>query len=75
MARKMNQLRIAQQVRGESVAAGRRNAPPVATLYLAQLRAQTLKVSPFKRQVQIAISVETAPEFPQDIKIIQTDLK
>jgi hypothetical protein len=75
MARKMNQLRIAQQACGEAVVTSRRAAPPVATLYLAQLRAQTLKVSPFKRQVQIAIPVETAPEIPQDIKIIQTDLK
>jgi hypothetical protein len=75
MARKMNQLRIAQQVRGEAAVTNRRNAPPVATLYLAQLRAHTVKVSPFKRQVQIAVPIETAPEIPQDIKIIQTDPK
>ena len=71
MARKMYALRLAQEVRGQTEATHRRLAPQVAA-YLMQPHMQTLKISPPKRRMQIAIEVERRAEISSPVKIIHT---
>ena len=71
MARKINALILAQEVRGQTEITNRRLAPQVAA-YLIQPHMQTVKISPPKRQMQIAIEVEMRAEIPDPVKIIHT---
>jgi hypothetical protein len=71
MARKMNALKLAQEVRGQTEVTNRRLAPQVAA-YLIQPHMQTVKISPPKRRMQIAIEVEMRAEIPDPVKIIHT---
>jgi hypothetical protein len=71
MARKINALILAQEVRGQTEVTNRRLAPQVAA-YLIQPHMQTLKISPPKRRMQIAIEVEMRAEIPDPVKIIHT---
>jgi hypothetical protein len=71
MARKMNALKLAQEVRGPAEVTNRRLAPQVVP-YLVQPRLQTLKISPPKRRMQLAIEIEMRAEIPGPVKIIHT---
>jgi hypothetical protein len=71
MARKMNALKLSQEVRGQTEVTNRRLAPQVAA-YLMQPHLQTLKISPPKRRMQVAIEIETRVEVPGSVKIIHT---
>jgi hypothetical protein len=71
MARKMNALKLSQEVRGQTEVTNRRLAPQVAA-YLIQPHMQTVKISPPKRRMQIAIEVEMRAEIPDPVKIIHT---
>ena len=71
MARKINALKLSQEVRGQTEVTNRRLAPQVAA-YLIQPHMQTVKISPPKRRMQIAIEVEMRAEIPDPVKIIHT---
>jgi hypothetical protein len=71
MARKMNALKLSQEVRGQTEVTNRRLAPQVAA-YLIQPHMQTVKISPPKRRMQIAIEIEMRAEIPDPVKIIHT---
>jgi hypothetical protein len=71
MARKINALILSQEVRGQTEVTNRRLAPQVAA-YLIQPHMQTVKISPPKRRMQIAIEVEMRAEIPDPVKIIHT---
>ena len=71
MARKMNALKLSQEVRGQTEVTNRRLAPQVAA-YLMQPHLQTLKISPPKRRMQVAIEIEMRVEIPGSVKIIHT---
>lgn len=71
MARKTNALKLSQEVRGQTEVTNRRLAPQVAA-YLMQPHSQTLKISPPKRRMQIAIEIEMRAEIPGPVKIIHT---
>ena len=71
MARKMNALKLSQEVCGQTEVTNRRLAPQVVP-YLMQPHLQTLKISPPKRRMQIAIEIEMRTEIPGPVKIIHT---
>jgi hypothetical protein len=72
MARKLNPSKLQRQNNGANEApqpANRRASPPVAALYLMQLRAQGLKISPSPRRTRVAIEAEENAENEQPVKI------
>ena len=71
MARKTNALILSQEVRGQTEVTNRRLAPQVAA-YLIQPHMQTVKISPPKRRMQIAIEIEMRTEISGPVKIIHT---
>jgi len=71
MARKMNALKLAQETRGQAAVTNRQPASQVA-LYLMQSHLQTLKISPPRRRLQVAIDVEARAEDSVPVKIIHT---
>jgi hypothetical protein len=71
MARKMNALKLSQGVRGQTEVTNRRLAPQVGA-YLIQPHLQTLKISPPKRRMQVAIEIEMRAEISGPVKIIHT---
>jgi hypothetical protein len=74
MARKMNSPKLGRQNNAAPQAFSRRNAPPVAALYLMQLRTQALKISSSQpRRVRVQINLENGAETPQPVKIKKKD--
>ena len=71
MARKMNALKLSQEVRGQTEVTNRRLAPQVVP-YLVPPHLQPLKISPPKRRMQIAIEIEMRAEISGPVKIIHT---
>ena len=71
MARKMNALKLSQEVRGQTEVTNRRLAPQVVP-YLMQPHMQTVKISPPKRRMQVAIEIEMRAETCDPVKIIHT---
>ena len=71
MARKMNALKLAQETRGQAAVTNRQPMPQVA-LFLMQPRSETLKISPPRRRLQVAIDVEARVEASGPVKIIHT---
>ena len=71
MARKINALKLSPEVRGQTEVTNRRFAPQVVP-YLMQSHLQTLKISPPRRRMQLAIEIEMRPEIPGPVKIIHT---
>ncbi len=71
MARKMNALKLSQEGRGQTEVNNRRLAPQMAA-YLIQPHLPTLKISPPKRRMQIAIEIEMRTEIPGPVKIIHS---
>jgi hypothetical protein len=69
MARKMNALRLSKEVCGQTEVTNRRLAPQMAA-YLIQPHMQTVKISPPKRRMQIAIEIEMRDEIAGPVKII-----
>ena len=72
MARKMNALKLSQEVRGQTEVTNRRLAPQVAPYLMQPHFLQTLKISPPKRRMQVAIEIEMRVEIPGSVKIIHT---
>ena len=69
MARKMNTLKLSQEIRGQPEVTNRRLASQVVP-YLMPSHLQKLKISPPKRRMQIAIEIEMRTEIPGPVKII-----
>jgi hypothetical protein len=74
MARKVNSPKLNNRQNGAGTQGlNRRNAPPVAALYLMQLRAQALKISSQPRRLRLQIQAEEKAEYPVTIKITLKD--
>jgi hypothetical protein len=71
MARKMNALKLSQEVCGQTEVTNRRLASQVVP-YLMQPHLQTLRISPPKRRMQVAIEIEMRDEITGPVKIIHT---
>jgi hypothetical protein len=71
MARKMNALKFAQETRGQAAVTNRQPVPQVA-LYLMQPHAETVKISPPRRRLQVTIDGEARAEASVPVKIIHT---
>jgi hypothetical protein len=71
MARKMNAVKLSQEVRGQTEITNRRLAPQVVP-YLLPPHSQTVKISPPKRRPQVAIEIEMRAEISGPVKIIHT---
>jgi hypothetical protein len=71
MARKMNALKFAQETRGQAAVTNRQPVPQMA-LYFMQPRLESLKISPPRRRLQVAIDVEARTEASVPVKIIHT---
>jgi hypothetical protein len=72
MARKLNPSKLQRQnngANGTPQPLSRRSSPPVAALYLMQLRAQGIKISPSPRRTRVAIEEEINTENEQPVKI------
>jgi hypothetical protein len=69
MARIINALKLSQEVRGQTEVTNRRLAPQEVP-YLMQPHLQTLKMSPPKRRMQLAIEIEMHAEISGPVKII-----
>jgi hypothetical protein len=69
MARKMNALRLSQEICGQTEVTHRRLAPQMAA-YLMQPNLQPVKISPPRRRMQIAIEIEMRDEISGPVKII-----
>jgi hypothetical protein len=67
----MNALKPSQEVRGQTEVTNRRLAPQVVP-YLMQPHLQTLRISPPRRRMQLAIEIEMRAEIPGPVKIIHT---
>ena len=50
--------------------ANRQPKPPTGALSLLQSRPQTLKVSPPRQRLEVAVDAETRAQLPQAVKII-----
>jgi len=71
MARIINALKPSQEVRGQTEVTNRRLAPQVVP-YLMQPHLQTLRISPPRRRMQLAIEIEMRAETCDPVKIIHT---
>ena len=71
MARKMNALKLSQEVRGHTEVTNRRLAPQVGRHQIRH-HLQPVKISPPKRRMQIAIEIEMRAEISGPVKIIHT---
>ncbi|HXB58105.1 MAG TPA: hypothetical protein VNU95_00980 [Candidatus Acidoferrales bacterium] len=47
----------------------RKSSPPVAALYLMQLREQGIKITPSSRRTRVQVEEELNPENEQPVKI------
>ena len=75
MARKLNVPKTPRQNNADGQILNRRPAPSAATLYLMQLRAQSLKFISQPRGVRLDVDAETAAETPEPVKITKVDDK
>lgn len=73
MARKLNPKLVRQNDTATQVLS-RRPAAPAPTLYLMQLRAQTLKIAP-PRRLRLEVNAENGVETPEPVKIVWADKK
>jgi hypothetical protein len=69
MARKLNVTKLPRQDRPDAEVLNRRPQTPTSTLYLMQLRAQSLKIPSHSSPVRLEIDAEPTPESPESIKI------
>ena len=69
MARKMNAVKLSREVRGQAEVNNHRLAPQVGP-YVIPHHPQTLRISPPKRRMQVAIEIEMRAEIPDPVKII-----
>jgi hypothetical protein len=71
MARKMNALKLSPEVGWQTELTNRRLASQVVP-YLVPPYLQTVKISPPRRRMQIAIEIEVRAEISGPVKIIHT---
>jgi len=69
MARKMNALKLAQETRGQAAVTNRQPLLQVA-LYFMQPRLESVKISPPRRRLQVAMDAEARTEASVPVKII-----
>jgi hypothetical protein len=73
MARKLNTSKLAREEDSAPETLNRRSQPPAATLYLMQLRAHALKITP-PDCIRLEVSAEAAAEEDvQPVKIVWID--
>ena len=74
MARKLNPSKLRQN-NGAPQPLTRRSSPPVAALYLMQLREQGIKISSSSRPARVAVEEDTAidAEAEQPVKITKVN--
>ncbi|MGH7939918.1 MAG: hypothetical protein ACREE6_11420 [Limisphaerales bacterium] len=73
MARKLNASKPPHPNNGVPDTLNRRSQPPAATLYLMQLRAQGLRITP-STSIRLKVSAENgAEEAEQPVKIVRID--
>jgi hypothetical protein len=69
MARKLNPTKLPRPNNAVTETLNRRSQPPAATLYLMQLRAQALKISP-SDSIRLEVNAEPPEEDAQPVKIV-----
>lgn len=70
MARKMNPSELALATRSNAEVTNRHALSQLAALYLMQVRAPQLKISPPRKRLYVAMDAETREQIPQSVKII-----
>jgi hypothetical protein len=70
MARKMNSLKLALEVRGNAAVTDRRPETQMAALYLMQARSSALEIATPRRRLRVVMDAETRAETEYSIKII-----
>jgi hypothetical protein len=73
MAKKTNAFKMSPEARGQAAVSNRQPMPPIAALYLAQLRSHTFKFPPPVSRQQIAVQIEEQSQVPREVKIIHSD--
>jgi hypothetical protein len=73
MARKLNVTKLPRQNSAEVQTLNRRPPPSASTLYLMQLRAQSLKISSQPRRTRLDIDAEPGAETPQPVEIVRVE--
>ena len=73
MARKLNPSKLQRQNNGVTPALPRRSSPPVAALYLMQLREQGIKITPSSRRTRVQVEEDLDIESEQPVKITKVD--
>jgi hypothetical protein len=71
MARKLNPSKLRQN--GVAQALPRRSSPPVAALYLMQLREQGIKISSSSRPARVAVEEDIEADAEQPVKITKVN--
>jgi hypothetical protein len=69
MAKKINDLKFAQENQGQAEITNRRPTSDSAALYLMQVRMPRLKISPQKKRLPIFVDAETREAVPFPVKI------
>jgi len=69
MARKLIVPKLPRQKSANTEVLNRRSQAPAPTLYLMQLRAQSVKISSEPRRVRLEVDAEAAPDSPEPVKI------
>jgi hypothetical protein len=69
MAKKVNALKLAQEIRGPSEFTDRLPAPVSPALYLMQLRLPKMRISPTKKRLPVDMDAETRAQVEHPVKI------
>jgi hypothetical protein len=69
MARKLIVPKLPRQTSADTQGLNRRPQTSASTLYLMQLRAQSLKISPEPHRMRLEVDAEATPECPETVKI------
>jgi hypothetical protein len=72
MAKKMNTLRLEHVDWGQAEFPNRRSTMEPAALYLMQVRASRMKISPLKKRLSVLVDAETHADVPCPVKIKHT---
>jgi hypothetical protein len=61
--------KLPRQNNADAQVLNRRSPTPASTLYLMQLRAQSVKISSHPRPVRLEVDAQATPESPETVKI------
>jgi len=73
MAKKMNTLKLAQEISGTAQITNRQPKLEMAALYFTQAKSQKLKIAPMKRRLQITVDADTRAQIQHPVKITHLD--